>query len=56
LQIEGQIIIDQTLAISRNPGWHRELVFDEIMLTVADPRETQMAPFCTHPKYNEGCK
>lgn len=55
-QIEGQVIVDQTLAISRNPKWHQELDFDQTMLTKPDKRETHIPTFCMHPKTREGCK
>jgi hypothetical protein len=54
-KIDAQIIVDMAFAINKNPKWHQNLDFDESKLTQADQRETQLATFCLHLKYNEGC-
>ncbi|CZS94021.1 uncharacterized protein RAG0_04060 [Rhynchosporium agropyri] len=54
-EIDGQIIVDMTLAINRNTHWQPHLDFDEADLSEGDKRETQAEPFCTHLKYDEGC-
>lgn len=49
------MIVDITLALSKNPHWNTYLGFDETMLTPPDTRETQCPPFCKHHRVYEGC-
>ncbi|RWA05708.1 hypothetical protein EKO27_g9393 [Xylaria grammica] len=54
--IDGQVIIDTSMALDRVPRWQPQT--DDIsrdQLTKIDRRETYLAPFCGHRGYHEGC-
>lgn len=53
-QLDAQVIVDVTLAINQEPDWQlgSRVSFEDF--TQIDERETQMAPFCHHPREYEG--
>ncbi|KAI0965292.1 hypothetical protein F4678DRAFT_476688 [Xylaria arbuscula] len=54
--IDSQVIIDTSMALSRVPEWR--LLTQNInrdQLTKTDGRETHIIPHCGHSKYGQGC-
>ncbi|KAI1291413.1 hypothetical protein F5Y03DRAFT_33318 [Xylaria venustula] len=54
--IDSQVIIDTSMALSRMPEWR--LLTQNVnrdQLTKSDGRETQIVPHCGHLKYAQGC-
>lgn len=53
-QLEAQVVVDVTLAINQEPDWQLGNRVSLEDFTQVDERETQMAPFCHHPRESEG--
>ncbi|KAI0103757.1 hypothetical protein GGR51DRAFT_561689 [Nemania sp. FL0031] len=54
--IDAQVIIDTSMALSRRPEWRpRSDNVNRDQLTKADRRETTLPPYCGHSRYSEGC-
>ncbi|KAJ8129711.1 hypothetical protein O1611_g3918 [Lasiodiplodia mahajangana] len=54
--IDAQVIIDTSMALSRMPEWRpRSDNVSRDQLTEADKRETLLPPYCMHSRYSEGC-
>lgn len=54
-EVDGQVIVDASMALNFNFQWKPGPLFTEDDLTLHDKRETQMPPYCNHSRVNEGC-
>lgn len=54
-ELDAQVIVDITLAVSTEPDWRPSRRVTEEDLTASDARETVMRPFCEHSLFSEGC-
>ncbi|KAI0427951.1 hypothetical protein F5Y09DRAFT_314758 [Xylaria sp. FL1042] len=54
--IDSQVIIDTSMALSRVPEWRPQIQnVNRDQLTKTDGRETHIVPYCGHSKYGQGC-
>ncbi|KAI1274636.1 hypothetical protein F5Y07DRAFT_401118 [Xylaria sp. FL0933] len=54
--IDSQVIIDTSMALSRVPEWRPQVQnVNRDQLTKTDGRETHIVAYCGHSKYGQGC-